>query len=297
MLIDNKIPVRYIFNKIRYDFLIILVMGTVTHYLTSRYDEELPEMPLGIPAFLGTAISVLLSFKMNQSYDRWWEARKVWGAIVNDARSFVLQLIALVPADRKETIRQIAYRQIAWGYSLGQSLRGLDPMENTVPLLAPGDIEKLSGIGNKPLGILKLNTEDIRALKQEGKVDIFSQLQLDDTLTRLCDSMGKAERIKNTVFPATYRIFLHFTIYVFVISLSISLNNIETIFELPLLLVISSCFFLIEKSAYHMQDPFSNRPSDTPVTAIARTIDINIRQLLGEKEVPEPVAPNDFYIL
>jgi len=69
------------------------------------------------------------------------------------------------------------------------------------------------------------------------------------------------------------------------------------IFELPLLLLISASFFLIERSAYHLQDPFRNRPSDISVTAIARTIEINIRQLLGEREVPAPAKPNDFYLL
>ena len=109
--------------------------------------------------------------------------------------------------------------------------------------------------------------------------------------------MGKAERINGTVFPSTYRLFLHFIIYLFVVTLSISLQDVRMIFEIPLLMVISASFFLIEKSAFHLQDPFKNRPSDVSVSAIARTIEINLRQLLGEPEVPEPVKPNDFYIL
>jgi putative membrane protein len=122
-------------------------------------------------------------------------------------------------------------------------------------------------------------------------------LQIDDTLTRLCDSMGKAERIKSTVFPVTYRLFLHFTIYLFVVILSIALKGVDTYFEIPLLTLISMVFFLIEKSATHLQDPFRNRPSDIPVTAIARTIEINIRQLLGEEDVPKTLAAEDYYLL
>jgi putative membrane protein len=109
--------------------------------------------------------------------------------------------------------------------------------------------------------------------------------------------MGKAERINSTVFPSTYRPFLHYAVYLFVITLSISLKQVNMLFEIPLLLAIAAAFFLIEKSAYHLQNPFRNRPSDIPVTAIARTIEINIRQLLGESKVPEPVQPNGFYIL
>ena len=93
MLLDQGIKFNYVLKKIKVDIIIVAAVGLLTHFLTSKTIHLLPEMPLGIPAFLGTAISVLLSFKMNQSYDRWWEARKVWGAIVNDSRSLVVQFI------------------------------------------------------------------------------------------------------------------------------------------------------------------------------------------------------------
>src|SRR4051812_2417332 len=96
MLLDKGISVAYIFNKVKYDLGYILLVGLITNLLATYARHYFPEMPLTIPVFLGTAISILLSFKMNQSYDRWWEARKVWGAIVNDSRSFVLQLQALL---------------------------------------------------------------------------------------------------------------------------------------------------------------------------------------------------------
>ncbi|WP_128544795.1 bestrophin family protein [Larkinella soli] len=297
MLLDRKISFAYIFNKVKVDLLIVLLIGLITNLLTVFFRGYLPEMPLTIPTFLGTAISILLSFKMNQSYDRWWEARKVWGAIVNDSRSFVIQLQSFLDDGDPAVIRKLAYRQIAWCYSLGQSLRGQDPVEGIGPLLSETDRTAISGHVNKPLAILQLNAGDIRNLRQSSAIDVFRHVQLDQTLVRFCDSMGKAERINGTVFPSTYRHFLHFIIYLFVVSLSISLKNVQMIFEIPLLLAISAGFFLIEKSALHLQDPFRNRPSDVSVTAIARTIDINIRQLLGEKEVPEPVKPDEFYIL
>ena len=112
---------------------------------------------------------------------------------------------------------------------------------------------------------------------------------------RFSDSMGMAERINNTVFPTTYRLYLHFTIYLFVITLSIGLNNVKVYFELPLLLLISMVFFLLEKTAYHLQDPFRNRPSDTNVTTIAQNIEINIRQLLGEDQIPQTPERDTFY--
>lgn len=296
MLVAKKIPIRYILGKIKYDILFMSLIGIIIHTITTFFENIIPKMPITIPAFLGTSISVILSFKLSQSYDRWWEARKIWGSIVNDSRTLTIQIQSFAPV-KDESIKNISYRQIAWCYSLGQALRNLNPLENMSKFLKDEEIIKIRWHSNIPLAILKLNSAEIAALHAEKKIDDFTRMQMDNTLVRLCDSMGRAERIKSTVFPNTYKIYLHFIIYLFVISLSIALHDLEIYYELPLLAIISSCFFLLEKSAYHMQDPFSNRPSDTPVTAIARTIEINIRQLLGEEEVPEPVKPNNFYIL
>jgi putative membrane protein len=255
----------------------------------------MPEMPLTIPAFIGTAISILLSFKLNQSYDRWWEARKVWGAIVNDSRSFVIQLQTLTAKGNDAIIRNIAFRQIAWCHSLGQSLRGINPTDNLDGLISKKDLNEIKQHTNKPLALLQLNGRDIKQLKETNQLDIFSQIQLDNTLVRLCDAQGKCERIKTTVFPVTYRLFLHGIIYLFIITLAISLR-VDGLFETPLLIAISTAFFLLDKSAKHMQDPFENRPTDTAMTAITRTIEINIKQLLKESEIPPPHQPEKFHL-
>lgn len=297
MLLEKKIPFSYILNKVKYDLLYVTVIGLTVHFLTSFFRDFIPNMPLAIPAFLGTAISVILSFKLNQSYDRWWEARKIWGSIVNDSRTLVLQLQSFVNSSEKEVVKKIAYRQMAWNYSLGQSLRGLNPLENTARFLSATEIEQVDKHTNKPLAILQLNNADISHLHRNNHLDTYSKIQLDSTLVRLCDSMGRAERINNTVFPSTYRLFLHFAIYFFAITLSMALLDMKIYFEMPLLILTSLFFFLLEKSAFHMQDPFKNRPSDTPVTTIAQTIEINIRQLLGETELPQPLKTDKFYAL
>ncbi len=297
MLINKRIPVSYILNKIKSEIVYVLIIGLLIHYLTTKFKAVIPEMPLTIPAFIGTAISVILSFKLSQSYDRWWEARKIWGSIVNESRSFVLQLQSFVSKDKQAEIKEIAFRHIAWCYSLGQSLRGLNPTENIEHLIPQHSLDKIEKHNNKPLALLQLNTLQIAALKEKNALDVFGQVQINNTLVNFSNAMGMAERIKSTVFPVTYRLFLHFFIYIFVITLSIALRDIESYFEIPLLLTISSAFFLLEKSATHLQDPFMNRPTDTAMTTIARTIEINIKQLLGEKEVPQPLQPETFYSL
>ena len=90
MILEKRIPITYWFKIIKWDLLIVSVFSTVVYFF-SKYLIDL-NIPISIGTFLGTAIALLLSFKLSQSYDRWWEARKIWGSIVNDSRTFVIQL-------------------------------------------------------------------------------------------------------------------------------------------------------------------------------------------------------------
>jgi len=297
MLLTKLPSLLYILNKTKYEFFYSFVLALLISFLSYRFYANIPKIPIAIPTFLGTAISILLSFKLSQSYDRWWEARKIWGSIVNDSRSFTLLLQSLVAPGNDNAIRQIGFRHIAWCFSLGQSLRSLDPLNNLEKHISEDDLKAIGSHSNKPLALLQLNTLHIAQLKNNGKMDVFSQIQLNTTLVNFSNAMGMAERIKNTVFPVTYRVFLHFMIYVFVITLSISMGDNKPMFEVPLLLLISSGFFVLEKTATLLQDPFENKPTDTPVTTLATTIEINLKQLLREVEVPKPMEPREFYSL
>jgi putative membrane protein len=297
MLLNKRIPAAYVFNKVKRELLYVTIIGLITISLTHLFKNSIPDMPIAIPAFIGTAISVILSFKLSQSYDRWWEARKVWGSIVNDSRTFVLQLQSFIEPGNEKEIKIIAYRHIAWLHCLGQSLRGLDPMKNLDQYLSKEDLVALQKHNNKPLGILQQNTLHLAMLKDQDQIDVFSLIQINNSLTAFSNQMGMCERIKSTIFPVTYRMFLHWIIYLFTITLSISLRGISGYYELPLLLTISTAFFLLERSATHLQDPFSNLPTDTAMTTITRNIEINIKQLLNEKDVPKPIESDTFYSL
>jgi putative membrane protein len=295
MLLDKRIPVIYILRKIWLPSVLVCLVSLIVYALTHQFDDRIPLMPIQIPAFLGTAISVILSFKLSQSYDRWWEARKVWGSIVNDSRNLVLQIQSFLPGDGD--IRKITRRQIAWCFCLGQSLRGLDAVEGLDRHLEADDLGKLAAHNNKPLAILQLNVRHLSLLRQRGDLDSYNHAHINSTIVSLTNSMGMAERIKSTVFPVTYRLFRHVFIYFFVITLSISLRDIPLYYEIPLLLLISCVFFLLERTATHLQDPFSNRPTDTAMTAIATTIEMNLKQLIGEPDIPRQKPNDKFYLL
>ncbi|SDQ06327.1 bestrophin family protein [Flagellimonas zhangzhouensis] len=297
MIIKPVLPLKYVFKEISVSLLVVLSIVLITDIPVIFFSRHYTEIPVTIPTTLGIAISILVSFKVNQSYDRWWEARKIWGAIVNDSRTLVLQLKMYTESDNP-MIKTMAYRQIAWCYSLGQSLRGQNPYENLDGLISESELELLQSQKNVPLGILDFQADSIKTLFDEGKLDNFSRLQFEETLERLTASMGRCERIKNTVFPTTYRKGLHLAIYLFVIFLSLTEPlNLNIVIEVLVLLILSMVFLFLEKAAFRLQDPFENLPTDTPVTSIARTIDINIRQLLGETELPKPIEPIDFYIM
>ncbi|MEJ7587831.1 MAG: bestrophin family ion channel [Ferruginibacter sp.] len=168
MLLNKEIPASYMANKIKYDLVYVLIVSLAVLFITDKYKELLPEMPLTIPAFIGTAMSILLSFKLSQSYDRWWKARKVWGAIVNDSRSFVIQLQTLTSQGNDAAVKKIAFRQIAWYYSLGQSLRGLNPIENLEKFISTEDLEEVKFHNNKPFALLHLHRKDIKSLKDNN---------------------------------------------------------------------------------------------------------------------------------
>ena len=123
MLITKVPSIIYIVKKTRVEFIYTLVIAVIVSEITYKFDNVLPDMPINVPAFLGTAIAVLISFKLSQSYDRWWESRKIWGTIVNESRSFTLQLQSFITNGNDNDIKQIDFRNIAWCFNLEQTLR------------------------------------------------------------------------------------------------------------------------------------------------------------------------------
>lgn len=320
MLLEKRVPFLYLFGQIKYDLLFVLIMAVCTYSLKRVFGDQVPKIPVSLPAFLGTAISLLLSFKLSQSYDRWWEARKIWGSIVNDSRTLVLQILSFTRSSERShntsnqatsgegalqsQLRIISYRQIGWAYSLSRSLRRQDPLAFDRPgnptgnFISDKDRASVSQQQNKPFALLFLQSQDIASLCQQDYINSYQQVQLDLTITRLVASMGKAERIKSTVFPVTYRQILRGFIYIFLLIMSMALLELNSIWELPLDLIISLPFFMIEKTARYMQDPFENKPTDTAMTTIAATIETNIKQLWNDEQLPVNQDLQDkYYIL
>ncbi|MDH6251959.1 putative membrane protein [Chryseobacterium sp. H1D6B] len=282
MLLNKKISVWYFIREIRSQILFISVFALSVALLDLLPGFRKISLPLNIPALLGTAVSLLLAFRTSQSYERWWEARIVWGAIVNDSRTFTRLVIQFLPDGEDQKIKEFAERQIIWTYALGESLRKQPFSEKVQEYLDTRGINA----SNIPNTLLDAHSKQVKEMASSKVLSDFQQMQLNDTIGRLCDSMGKCERLKNTVFPRSYSILLHILIYVFAAILPFGLDDSQLLVEIAVTILIPVMFIAIEKTSIIMQDPFENTPVDTPVTSLAQTIEINIKQMTGEQHVP-----------
>lgn len=290
MLLKNNIPFSYVFGKIKYELIVITLYASLIAVLYSNYHISSINIPIAVPAILGTVISLLLGFRSNQAYDRWWEARHIWGAVVNDSRTLGRQIMNFthdefdndeVAAFRDRMMR----RQIAWTFTLAKHLREQKAGNIIEKYLDTEEQEYVRSVDNAPSALLELMGRDLKLALEQGWINRFQQVEIDRTITRLCESMGKCERIKNTVFPVTYSLYIHLSLLLFIALLPFGVIEYFGLFEVPLVVAISACFLLIEKMAIHLQDPFENKPTDTPMTAIAKNIEKNLQQLYGISKI------------
>ncbi|WP_185290047.1 bestrophin family protein [Chryseobacterium lactis] len=291
MLLNKKISVWYFIREIKSQILFIGIFAVAIGLLDMLPWFRKISLPLNIPALLGTAVSLLLAFRTSQSYERWWEARTVWGAIVNDSRTFVRLIIQFMPEEDHKTVKDFAERQIIWTYALGESLRKLPFSEKVQQYLEQHQIKAV----NIPNALLDAHSKQLKEIAVSKGLNDFQQMQLNDIITRLCDSMGKCERLKNTVFPRSYSVLVHILIYVFAAILPFGLDDSQLAVEMLVTFLIPIVFISIEKTSILMQDPFENRPVDTPMTSLAQTIEINILQMTGEQNVPLKKENTSYY--
>lgn len=288
MLLNKRIPVFYFLKQIKYDLFIIciyaIVVGILDHYTILKNIN----VSMSITGLLGTVISLLLAFRTSQSYERWWEARVVWGAIVNDSRTLVRQFSSFLSSDHSQGsfVKDFAERHIVWCFALVSHLRRVSNTDRVELYLKQKNISA----ENVPNKLLSQHSEDLSTALKSGLLNDYQHIQLDSTTVRLCDSLGKCERIKNTVFPKSYSLLIHFIIYTFVTLLPFALKDEGVIVEILLTIFIPSVFIAIEKTSILMQDPFENTPLDTPMTTLSTTIERNIQEMIG---IPLPKRITD----
>jgi putative membrane protein len=298
MIVKLQIPWYRIFKDLRLSMIFIVFYNIGISILDHFYPLDEIHIPLGLITIPGTVIALLIGFRTNSAYDRWWEARIIWGAIVNDSRTWVRQLMTFIPFENKKStefhfVRDLSLRQVAWNYSLTRHLRKQNPTEGLEGLIAEDEVGKLKGKNNVPNALLFTQAERLKYAHENKLIDAYQFVQLDRTLTNITDSMGRCERIKNTVFPSSYSLLVEILIYLWIMFLPFGLVDMIGYILIPTTISLAFSFLVIDKIAIYMQDPFENMPSDTPMLSLSRTIEINIRQELEDKHIPLPLEPKN----
>ncbi|MEY4581194.1 MAG: hypothetical protein RL701_5897 [Pseudomonadota bacterium] len=248
----------------------------------------LPVLPMG------SVLSVFLAFRTNSAYARWWEARQLWGQLVNSSRSLARQVITFVhggmpPSDISREKRRIVHLQIAFVCALRCHLRGQNPFPELQSLVEPETLEHLRAQRNVPAAILLEIGTRLREAFTRGRIDSYRWVAVDNTLTELSNVMGACERIKNTPLPRQYDYFPRILVHIFCLLVPFGLVDGLQLLTPLVSTVVSFMFVALEEVGREIENPFENTVHDTPMTALSRTIEINLRQNLGETELPSEI--------
>jgi len=318
MYVRKNIRLRVIFKYAWLPTLLTMLYATAVCVMYKVFNFHLLDIPWQPVSLLGVAVAFYVGFKNNGSYDRFWEGRKLWGGIVNYSRTWSIEALEFVtsvvdaphvvaePASSQELTsnhRRLVYRQIAWINALRLNLRHQPELwdEAVAPFLEPAESEKLRRFANPPAQILRQQAADLRVLHEtRGLLNDFEHVTMVRTLEELLNLQGGCERIKNTPFPRQYA----FTSHVFVILLAmvLPLGLVEEFnrlgpgnvwFTIPFTMLVILVFATIDIVGHTSEDPFENKMNDVPMTALCRTIEIDLRQMLGETEMPPKIEPID----
>jgi putative membrane protein len=284
MLLKSKLSL-YRVIKITWKIdLLMLALCSVAYFIDTYLFAEI-HIPPALPTLIGTAIAFFIGFNNNQAYSRWWEARIIWGGIVNDSRTWTRDLLAYT-MDGAGTKKMI-YRHIAFLYALKASLRRQDD-DYYKQYMSPEDIAQVEGKANIPNAILILQAHDVQRLSDEGKIDGFRFRAVNEMLTNFCDGMGKSERINNTVFPTPYVYFTRLFIWLLVVLTTMTLSELINGWAIFFGWLIGFVFHTTHINGMNLMNPFEIAPSCIPLNSITRTIEINLLQSMNETNIPLP---------
>ena len=226
-----------------------------------------------IHSLLGFVLSLLLVFRTNTAYDRWWEGRKLWGKLVNDSRNFVIKINSILPENDVKNRTQIAKYLRFFPYFLASHLS-----KESTRLVLDEDFSDLQKElqHHPPAELVFLLTKKLYHLKKENKISDTEMLFLDTQLSGFLDVCGGCERIKNTPIPYSYSSFIKKFIIFYVMALPVA--NVVNLggFMIPITMFVYYVLMSLELIAEEIEDPFNNDENDIPMEAISQNIERSI---------------------
>jgi putative membrane protein len=258
---------------------------TIAYYLLPFHA---PSLPLTL---FGTALALFLGFRDNSAYQRWWEGRILWGTMINASRNIARATINVLPDEARDLKRTICLRHIAYVNALRCQLRKQPRDAVVLQYLSPEEAGPALGRTNTASALMDGTGKRIDEARRRGWIDTMQQHSLERVLIDILNAQGGMERIKNTPLPNQYRFFPTFFTRLFCMLVPIGL--VETLgYATPIGSTIAGLMFLaILQIGDDLVDPFANTVHDLPLTAMCRTIEIDLLELIGD-DAPPPVVPD-----
>lgn len=298
-------------------FLIVALVPTAL-YASGMQWLAISWLPI---ALLGTAVAFITGFKNNTSYARLWEARQIWGAIVNSSRTFTMLLTDGIASP--EARRRLVFRHLAWVTALRYQLREPRAWENMQqahnreyrgryhvleweepiePLLerwlTPAEFARVAPRKSRATELLSLQMLDLRACAEPSVPGELRHLELVRTVAALVDAQGRCERIKNFPYPRQFATLNLFFVWLFILLVPFGLvqefNKLgpgAVWATVPFSVIIAWVFHTMDKIGEISENPFEGSPNDVPITALSRTIEIDLLTLLDETSRPAALTP------
>lgn len=319
----------------RRNIFLLALIGVIPVVLFEVFKIHWIAIPWTVVALLGTATAFIVGFKNTQAYNRTWEARQIWGSIVNSSRSWGAMSKNMLNDDAKS--KELIYRHFAWLTALRYQMRDTRIWETssksynkeyqrfyTIPerqtsleselikYIGQEELDALMKNKNRATQLLAKQSELLRELLDSGQLDTFRYIEMQKVLNELFEHQGKSERIKNFPYPRQFA-----TINTFFIRLFCFLLPFGMLFEfarlneyvdgfmkghmiwlvVPFSVLISWVFTSLEQVGESAENPFEGSANDVPISQISRTIEIDLREMLGETDLPEPLTPVNNIVL
>jgi putative membrane protein len=305
----------------RRETVVFVILSTIPTALYAFAGWKWVAMPWLPVAMVGTVVAFITGFKNSASYSRLWEARQAWGSIINDSRTWAMMVMAYIP--NQDARRRLFYRHLAWLTALRFQLREPRSWENMqlahnteyrrnytiaewksrleqeLPaLLDAGEVQHVLSRKNRAFHLLELQSQDLRKAVENTSNGDFKVIECLHAHAALVDAQGKCERIKNFPYPRQYATLNHFFIWMFIVFEPFGLiQEFEKLgpqfvwLTIPAATLVAWVFHTMDKIGESTENPFEGGPNDVPITALSRTIEIDLRELLGETELPPALQP------
>lgn len=289
MVLADTVPWSNVLRLHRNMLLGVVAIGLAVALFDRVSGVAMPFSPVPFQ-IVGVALAILLGFRNNAAYDRWWEGRKIWGGIVNASRAFARQALTLIDAP-PEVHRALVLRHVAWVEALRAQLRDEPVLDQIRGYLSEEDVAALADQRNVASALVHLQGRAVAGLARDGRLTEERLLAIDRTLTELHALQGMCERIKSTPLPTAYRFFTRQFVRGYCLMLPVGLVENHGLFTAVIVVLVSFVFLIAETIGRLLEDPFTTGIYGLPLRAIARNVEIDLRQRLGDRELPPAIAP------